>query len=88
MEYSGSLSTGYICSPHESHYDELIDYWKKCPDVINMYFVTATYSEEILPYFPNEVNHYVLASFVNSSSKLGMIKEGIDNKSDFYIQHK
>jgi hypothetical protein len=48
-----------------------------------MYFVTATFSEEILPYFPNKANHYILASFVNHSSILGMIKEGSDNKLTF-----
>ena len=83
METSGPLLTGYICSPHESHYDELIDCWKRCPEVVNIYFVTATFSEEILPYFPNEANHYVLASFTNLSSLPGMIKEGIDNKLTF-----
>jgi hypothetical protein len=83
LEYSRPPSSGYICLPHESRYDELIDYWKYCPDVVNMYFVTATFSEEILPYFPNKANHYVLASFVNHSSILGMIKKGIDNKLTF-----
>jgi len=48
-----------------------------------MYFVTATFSEEILPYFPNKANHYVLASFVKYSSILGTIKEGSDNKLTF-----
>src|SRR5262245_27893650 len=48
-----------------------------------MYFVTATFSEEILPYFPNKANHYVLASFINHSSILGIIKKGIDNKLTF-----
>jgi hypothetical protein len=48
-----------------------------------MYFVTATFSEEILPYFPNKANHYILASFVNHSSILGMIKERVENKLTF-----
>lgn len=45
-----------------------------------MYFVTATFSEEILPYFPNKANHYVLASFIKSQSLLETMKQGIDNK--------
>jgi hypothetical protein len=48
-----------------------------------MYFVTATFSEEILPYFPNEANHYILASFVNPSSIREKIKEGINSKLTF-----
>jgi hypothetical protein len=83
LEYSGTSSYGYVCSPHESHYDELINCWKKSDDVINMYFVTATFSEEILPYFPNEANHYILASFVNPSSIHEKIKEGINSKLTF-----
>lgn len=83
MEYSGTSSYGYVCSPHESDYDELINCWKKSDDVINMYFVTATFSEEILPYFPNEANHYILASFVNPSSIREKIKEGINSKLTF-----
>lgn len=39
-----------------------------------MYFVTATFSDESMPYFPNKANNYVLASFKNMAGVLADIK--------------
>jgi hypothetical protein len=49
---------GYICTPHEKQSDSLIDLWKQNNIISDIYFVTATFSDESLPYFPKIANHY------------------------------
>jgi uncharacterized protein (UPF0305 family) len=56
---------GYVCTPHEKHCDLLIDLWRQNNIISDIYFVTATFSEETLPYFPKRANHYIVASFTN-----------------------
>ncbi|HEX7207701.1 MAG TPA: hypothetical protein VF233_05920 [Nitrososphaeraceae archaeon] len=56
---------GYVCTPHEKHCDLLIDLWRKNNIISDIYFVTATFSDETLPYFPKRANHYILASFTD-----------------------
>ena len=66
---------GYVCTPHDNQSSFLIDNWKKSDNVIDIYFVTATFSEESVPYFPNKANHYTLASFRDMTDILGDIKK-------------
>ena len=40
----------------------LIEDWKGSVGARNLYFVTATFSHEGIPYSPNRANHYILAS--------------------------
>lgn len=54
---------GYLCTPHEKQSGALFESWKKSENVIDIYFATATFSDESIPYFPNKANHYMLASF-------------------------
>jgi hypothetical protein len=56
---------GYICTPHEKQSDPLIDLWKQNNIISDIYFVTATFSDETLPYFPKRANHYIVASFTD-----------------------
>jgi len=56
---------GYVCTPHEKHCDLLIDLWRQNNIISDIYFVTATFSEETLPYFPKRANHYIVASFTD-----------------------
>ncbi len=56
---------GYVCTPHEKHCDLLIDLWRKNNIISDIYFVTATFSDETLPYFPKRANHYIVASFTD-----------------------
>ncbi|HKG41329.1 MAG TPA: hypothetical protein VKA98_04265 [Nitrososphaeraceae archaeon] len=70
----GSL-LGYVCTPHEKHYDLLIDLWRQNNIISNIYFVTATFSEETLPYFPKRANHYIVASFTNMQIVLEDIRK-------------
>jgi hypothetical protein len=68
--------SGYVCTPHGKHSPSLIEAWKKSPNIVDMYFVTATFSDESVPYFPNRANNYVLASFSNMKSVLEDISKG------------
>jgi len=70
----GSL-LGYVCTPHEKHCDLLIDLWRQNNIISDIYFVTATFSEETLPYFPKRANHYIVASFTNMQIVLEDIRK-------------
>ena len=65
---------GYVCTPHEKQSGSLMENWKKNDNVIDIYFVTATFSDESVPYFPNKANHYTLASFSDMTGILDDIK--------------
>jgi hypothetical protein len=54
---------GYVCTPHDKQSDYILEHWKKSENIVDIYFVTATFSDESSPYFPNKANHYLLASF-------------------------
>ena len=65
MSGISTLEGGYVCAPYLHNHPsiELKDYWEKSKDVENMYFVTATFSEDGSAYFPSCSNHYILARF-------------------------
>jgi len=65
---------GYVCTHHEKQSGSLIENWKNSDNVIDIYFVTATFSDESVPYFPNKANHYTLASFSDMTGILDDIK--------------
>ena len=56
---------GYVCAPYLHDHDsiELKDNWVSSKNVENLYFVTATFSEDSKPYFSTSSNHYILAKF-------------------------
>jgi hypothetical protein len=66
---------GYICTPHERQSVTLLNYWKKSDNIAVIYFVTATFSGETMPYFPNKANHYILASFRDTHTALEDIRK-------------
>jgi hypothetical protein len=59
----GRSILGYVCTPHDRQSASLVESWKKSDNIIGIYFVTATFSDESVPYFPNRANHYLLVSF-------------------------
>jgi hypothetical protein len=61
----GVEARGYVCTPHDKQSSSILEHWKKSDNIVDIYFVTATFSDESLPYFPNKANHYLLASFRN-----------------------
>jgi len=63
-------TNGYICTPylHDHNSVELKEAWFHSQDVNEVYFVTATFSNESKLYFPTRANHnhYLLAKFSDS----------------------
>jgi hypothetical protein len=59
---------GYACVPytHDHKSIELNDSWKESKNIQNLYFVTATFSQEAKPFFPSHANQYILAKFTNN----------------------
>jgi hypothetical protein len=74
---------GYVCTPHDKQSDSLIENWKKSDNVVDIYFVTATFSEESMPYFPNKANHYILASFRDMHGILADIRKNNMDRLSF-----
>jgi len=64
---------GYVCTPHGKQTASLLEAWKKDGNIIDIYFATATFSEESVPYFPNKANNYVVASFKDMKGVLSDI---------------
>ena len=74
---------GYVCTPHDRQSGSLVELWKKSDNVVDIYFVTATFSEESVAYFPNKANHYILASFKEMPSILDDIKRNNMDRLSF-----
>lgn len=74
---------GYVCTPHDKQSSSLIENWKKSDNVVDIYFVTATFSEESMPYFPNKANHYILASFRDMPGILADIRKNNMDRLSF-----
>ena len=75
----GTGARGYLCIPHEKESGSLLENWKKSDNILDIYFVTATFSEESTPYFPNKANHYILASFTDVT---GVVDDIENHKMD------
>jgi hypothetical protein len=71
----GVEARGYVCTPHDKQSDYILEHWMKSDNIVDIYFVTATFSDESSPYFPNKANHYLLASFRDMIGTLGDIKD-------------
>ncbi|HZB15740.1 MAG TPA: hypothetical protein VE445_01130 [Nitrososphaeraceae archaeon] len=73
---------GYVCTPHEKQSDSLINLWRQNNIISDIYFVTATFSDETLPYFPKRANHYIVASFTDMQNILeDMRRQNMDSLS-------
>jgi hypothetical protein len=73
---------GYVCTPHEKQSDSLINLWRQNNIISDIYFVTATFSDETLPYFPKRANHYIVASFTDMQIILeDMRRQNMDSLS-------
>ena len=59
---------GYVCAPylHNHNSVELKETWHHSRNIEDLFFVTATFSNESKPYFPSSANHYLLAKFRDS----------------------
>lgn len=72
-----------MCTPHDKQAASLIENWKKSDAVNDIYFATATFSEESVPYFPNKANTYILASFTDMQGILADIKNSNRDRLSF-----
>ncbi|MDQ3839343.1 MAG: hypothetical protein M3297_08750 [Thermoproteota archaeon] len=91
MACRASLIHGYICVPHErpaAESNDSIDYWKQSFNISDIYFVTATFSSEATPYFPNKAYHYILATFDDFETIMQDIKKISWDKSLFIFNLK
>jgi hypothetical protein len=66
---------GYVCTPHGKQTASLLESWKKDDNIVDIYFATATFSEESVPYFPNKANNYMVASFRDMKGILSDIND-------------
>ena len=59
------MTGGYVCAPylHNHNSVELKEVWSHSRNIEDMFFVTATFSNDTKPYFPLSANHYLLAKF-------------------------
>lgn len=73
----GSNEGGYVCIPYLQNNDfvTLRDNFKKSDFIDDMYFVTATFSEDGRAYFPSHSNTYLLARFKNRSQIMNKIEK-------------
>jgi hypothetical protein len=83
---TASFVNGYVCVPHERPAGESsisIETWKSSFNISDIYFVTATFSSEATPYFPNKAYHYILVSFDDLGSIMQDIKKVSWDKLQF-----
>ena len=80
---AGGSVQGYVCTPHDKQSASLIESWKKSDNVRDIYFATATFAEESIPYFPNKAHTYILASFTDVQNVLGDIKNSNMDRLSF-----
>ena len=76
---------GYACIPymHDHRSIEIKDSWQDSKNIENMYFVTATFSEDSKPYFPSHANHYLLVKFANDTKILKDMERYEQTKTAF-----
>ncbi len=76
---------GYACIPymHDHKSIEIKDSWQDSKNIDNMYFVTATFSEDSKSYFPSHANHYLLVKFANDAKILKDIERNTQAKMAF-----
>ena len=76
---------GYVCAPYLHNYNsvELKDSWARSRNIEDMYFVTATFSDDSKPYFITPANHYLLAKFKDNNKVLTEIEKHKQEKPAF-----
>ena len=82
------LHSGYVCSPylHDHNSIEQKDLWIGSKNIGDMYFVTATFSENSQPYFSYATNHYILAQFKNHQKISTELSKNLLEKPSFIFK--
>ena len=81
-------TSGYVCSPylHDHNSIEQKDLWMGSKNIGDMYFVTATFSENSQPYFSYATNHYILAQFKNHQKISTEMSKNLLEKPSFIFK--
>lgn len=85
MSKNISSEGGYVCVPYLQNNDftTLRDVFKKSNFIDNMYFATATFSEDGRAYFPSRSNTYLLARFNDQSQIMSAVEKCNQNTPTF-----
>ncbi|MFQ6024893.1 MAG: hypothetical protein ACE5JT_00025 [Nitrosopumilaceae archaeon] len=77
MNQLPALQGGYVCTPylHNHRSVEMKETWERSKNVGNVYFVTATFSQEGKRYFPSCSNHYLLGKFKDHKKMLSGVSK-------------
>jgi len=76
---------GYVCAPylHNENSVQLRETLQKSPYIDDIYFVTATFSEDGRAYFPSYANTYLLARFKNQKTMIQEVEKYKQDKATF-----
>ena len=83
---SGPVSPeGYVCAPylHNENSLQLKETWQKLSYIDDMYFVTATFSEDGRAFFPSYANTYLLARFKDQKTMTQEVEKYKQDKTTF-----
>ena len=85
MSGLSSSEGGYVCAPylHDENSIQLKETLQKSSYIDDMYFVTATFSEDGRAYFPSYTNTYLLARFNDQKTAIKQIEKYKQDKSTF-----
>ena len=88
MKVQKLRTSGYVCSPylHDHNSIEQKDLWIGSKNIGDMYFVTATFSENSQPYFSYATNHYILAQFKNHQKISTEMSKNLLEKPSFIFK--
>jgi hypothetical protein len=80
-----TLEGGYVCAPylHNEDSNQLREALQKSQYIDDMYFVTATFSEDGRAYFPSYANTYLLARFNDPKTITKEVEKYKGEKSTF-----
>jgi hypothetical protein len=84
----GEVSNGgYVCAPylHNDSSSKLRETLEKSDYIDDMYFVTATFSEDGSAYFPSRANTYLLARFKDQKQTMKEVEKYKQGKPTFVL---
>ena len=85
MSGKSASDGGYVCTPflHNESSLQLKETLQNSPYIDDMYFVTATFSEDGRAYFPSYANTYLLAKFNDQKNMISEVEKYKQEKTSF-----
>jgi len=76
---------GYACAPYLHNHEsiELKDNWSNSKNIDDMYFATATFSDDGKQYLSPSANHYIIAKFKDFNKLKKDIEKSKQDKASF-----